>query len=100
MYIVWHLILRDITTMDNIIETFDRFNCGMKRPDRIRHMQLCGFEFKGCWLIEPPITPKIQAQKVAESFNQTKGKPCHVVYWQGPRNMDGDRGYQYWRKEL
>jgi hypothetical protein len=30
--------------MDNKIETFDSFSLKMRRPDRKRHVELCGFE--------------------------------------------------------
>lgn len=37
--------------MKNKVETFDSFNNGMKRPDRKRHMELCGFRLCGSALI-------------------------------------------------
>ena len=86
--------------MNNIIQTFDNFNFGMRRPDREEHLRLCGFEYKGCFIIATPFTPKLQAKRIAESFNESKNKPCHVVYWVGSRNMDGERGYQYWIKAI
>ena len=85
--------------MENLIETFDKFS-RIKSPNRKRTMRNRGFEYKGDFLIERPMTPKSQAVSIAESFNACNGKPCHIVYWPGARNMDGWRGYQYWIKEL
>jgi hypothetical protein len=87
--------------MSNKIETFVAFNQGMKRPDRACHMEFCGFE-SSCWdwISEEGRTPKSYAQFLARQFNQKTGKAAHVVYWQGGRNMDGERGYQYWIKAL
>jgi hypothetical protein len=86
--------------MQNLVETFDKFNCKRRRPDRFGHMRNCGFEYKGDFLIDPPDTPKSQGALLARTFNEFEGKPAHVVYFLGASNMDGWRGYQYWVKNL
>lgn len=85
--------------MENTIETFDKFS-RIKSQNRKQTMRKFGFEYKGDYLIESPVTPRSQADSIAESFNACNGSACHVVYWPGARNMDGWRGYQYWIKEL
>lgn len=85
----------------NRIQTFEDFNQGMKRPDRERHMELCGFE-RACldWIPDADVTPKSYAKFLARRFAEKTNKSAHVVYWLGARNMDGERGYQFWVKSL
>ncbi|BBW91654.1 hypothetical protein PS1M3_17410 [Pseudoalteromonas sp. PS1M3] len=86
--------------MKNKIETFNKFNRGARRTDRQRHLELCGFTFKGLFLIDRPITPKSHGESLARSFNKIHKKECHIVYWVGQKNMDGQTSYQYWIKQL
>jgi glycine/D-amino acid oxidase-like deaminating enzyme len=83
------------------IQTFAEFNQGMRRPERRRHMDLCGFE-RACldWISDANVTPKSYAKFLARRFEEKTNKSAHVVYWQGQRNMDGERGYQFWIKAL
>ncbi|GAA75667.1 hypothetical protein P20480_2136 [Pseudoalteromonas sp. BSi20480] len=37
---------------------------------------------------------------MARSFNKIHKKECHIVYWVGQKNMDGQTSYQYWIKQL
>ncbi len=85
--------------MTNKIEPFDKFNSGMKRPDRTRHMELCGFRFVG-ERIADEWSPREIAAHYAKQFSEKNGVSAHVVYFLGKRNMDGERGYQFWIKEM
>ena len=88
--------------MKNKIETFNRFNEGNRRPDRKRHMELCGFGFSRDLI---PFeynfnSPREVAHHVAKLFNELNKKNAHVVYFKGSKNSWGEYGYQYWVKEL
>lgn len=89
-----------VNIFKNKIETFSKFNGTTRRPDRQRHLDLCGFKFKGCFVVDKPETPKLVAEKISKYFNATYKKPCHIVYWYGAKNFHGERGYQYWIKSL
>jgi hypothetical protein len=85
----------------NKSESFDKFNRRARRPDRKRHMELCGFTRACSDVILPEgVKPMYKGYLIAAAFNEKKGKAAHVVYWKGGRNMDGERGYQFWIKEL
>lgn len=81
--------------MKSIIETFCKFNCGRRRPDRDQHLRFCGFSLVA--EIDPSLfdcSPREYAKHLVS------GKPAHIVYLSGGRNMDGARGYRYYKKEL
>ena len=87
----------------NKVETFTKFNKGMKRPDRRRHMELCGFELS-C----SPFNPKDEGYKSpleaanhrARYFNEKTGRPAHIVYYPSCRDAWGLHLYDFWVKEL
>lgn len=89
--------------MKNKVETFDSFNNGVKRPDRKRHMELCGFQLCGSALIPADSgfkKPKDAGIRYAQALNEKNNEEAHVVYFQSSKNMDGVRGYDYWINKL
>ena len=86
--------------MEIKIESFDSFNKKQKRPDRKRHMELCGFE--NCWsdiIPENGKKPKDMALIVAKRYAEKhEFSFVHLIYFLGGKNMDGKRGYQFWVK--
>lgn len=86
--------------MDNLIETFNSFNQRMKRPDRKRHLEICGFKYVWAENSDTELKPKDIAITRAKAFNEKYGLPAHVVYFQGSRNFDGLRHYEFWIKAL
>lgn len=78
-----------------MIETFNKFNNGMRRQDRRRHMELCGFELKSRSVKHPDdykFIPKERAEKYIKSGFS------HVVYFVGGRDSWGNSIYYYYVK--
>ena len=86
--------------MKNKIQTFNSFYRLTLFGDKAKALRRRGFEYDGGYLIDLTEKPKDRAKYRAEVFNAKYGKPCHVVYFLGGRNMDGDRGYQYWVRNI
>ena len=86
--------------MHNKIQTFNSFYKLSLVGVRSKVLQKHGFKYDGDYLMDEGEKPKDKAEYRAMVFNEIKGKPCHVVYFQGRSNMDGWRGYQYWVKEI
>ena len=88
--------------MKNKIETFQAFNNGMRRPDRTRHMELCGFKLS-CSPFNPKDagykSPKDAAKYRAKAFNEKYNSNAHVVYFSSCRNAWGLHLYDFWIKE-
>lgn len=71
----------------------------MRRPDRVAHLKLCGFNY--CGTINPDdIKPREAAIYKAKALEQATGNPHHVVYLPQGVSMDGLRGYGMYSKEL
>jgi hypothetical protein len=85
--------------MSNLIETFAKFNGRNRRPDRKRHMELCGFKYAGFDFLDG-WKPRELAERKAMTFNKIHNLNCHVVYWQDVCNADGERWYQFWVKPI
>ena len=84
----------------NKTETFNRFNCGMRRPNRKRHLELCGFKLKATYIpSDLGYKPRELAKRQALQFNESMNKPCHVVYFIGER-ADGWPVYHFWVKGI
>ncbi len=86
---------------NNKTETFSSFNKGMKRQDRKRHMELCGFTLS-CSPFNPKDegykSPKLAAKYRAKVFNEKNNKSAHVVYFSSCRNSWGLHLYDFWIK--
>ena len=78
-----------------MIETFNKFNNGMRRPDRNRHMVLCGFELNSYVLMQDAndgFKPRDRAKDLIRMGYS------HVVYFVGGKDYDGYPIYYYYTK--
>lgn len=84
--------------MSNYVETFNKFNQGMRRPDRRRHLELCGFTLTR--LVNPEGGKP--AALALEHVNNLS--IAHKCFFQGvtlPRkDSDGWTYYEVWTKKL
>lgn len=86
--------------MSNVIQTFDSFYKLTLISTRAEALRKRGFNYDGDYLMDDGEKPKDRGEYRALVFNESKGKACHVVYFLGAYNMDRERGYQYWIKEI
>lgn len=84
----------------NIVETFHKFNQGQRRPDRRRHLELCGFERTR--VIEPfnhEATPRELAMRHLNALSESDGGFYHGVTLP-KKDYEGWAYYEVWTKKL
>lgn len=76
----------------NTVQTFAAFNQGCRRPDRKRHLELCGYKLIAEFNSEEG-KPSELALVHLESKTAMTGKTFHGVYLRDLKSMDGGYGY-------
>lgn len=82
----------------NKVETFNKFNQGKRRPNRHRHLELCGFSLTR--RIHPEDgKPSKLAMVHAQGLSESKGGFYHAVTLP-KRDYDGWIYYEVWTKRI
>ncbi|HFQ4886628.1 TPA: hypothetical protein ACGU4A_003894 [Vibrio vulnificus] len=87
----------------NKIETFNKFNCGMRRPNRQRHLELCGFKLTR--IIEPYLhyedspKPMEMAMRHINALSETNGCFYHGVTLP-KKDYEGWTYYEVWTRQI
>lgn len=86
----------------NKIETFNKFNCGSKRPNRNRHLELNGFCLRREILHDRELIdskPLAEVNHYIEKLSDETGAYYHAVYV--PKtDAGGFTNYDVWVKTL
>ncbi|CAH9013091.1 conserved hypothetical protein [Vibrio phage 249E41-1] len=85
--------------MKNIVETFNKFNKGCRRPNRREHLHLCGYTL---WRsIEPAHGERISeiVTDILDGDTKVTGKGYHAVTLP-KRDRDGWIYYHVYRKVI
>lgn len=84
----------------NIVETFRKFNKGQRRPDRRRHLELCGFKLtRVIESSEHDERPSILAKQHIDGLSTINGCYYHGVTLPF-KDYHGWTYYEVWTKKL